>query len=104
MLKKLVLLFVLAVLLLGGAAGLYAYRLYQATAEPFQGYPPDTPQFVEISAGMGPQAIGQRLVEAGVVRDPLVYRVAIWRSGNAPGGDEANARFLARFRDRVRWL
>lgn len=28
----------------------------------------------------------------------------IWRSGNAPGGDEANGRFLARFRDRVRWL
>ena len=25
----------------------------------------------------------------------------IWRSGNAPGGDEANARFLDRFRDRV---
>src|SRR5690606_26319448 len=28
----------------------------------------------------------------------------IWRSGNAPGGDEANGRFLQRFRDRVRWL
>lgn len=28
----------------------------------------------------------------------------IWRSGNAPGGDEANGLFLARFRDRVRWL
>jgi uncharacterized phosphosugar-binding protein len=28
----------------------------------------------------------------------------IWRSGNAPGGDEANGRFLSRFRDRVRWL
>ena len=28
----------------------------------------------------------------------------IWRSGNAPGGDEANSRFLERFRDRVRWL
>ena len=28
----------------------------------------------------------------------------VWRSGNAPGGDEANARFLARFRDRVRKL
>lgn len=25
----------------------------------------------------------------------------VWRSGNAPGGDEANARFLARFRHRV---
>ncbi|MET9310832.1 sugar isomerase domain-containing protein [Kribbella sp. NPDC003505] len=28
----------------------------------------------------------------------------IWRSGNAPGGDAANARFLEDFRHRVRWL
>jgi uncharacterized phosphosugar-binding protein len=28
----------------------------------------------------------------------------VWRSGNAPGGDEANARFIAQFRGRVRWL
>jgi uncharacterized phosphosugar-binding protein len=28
----------------------------------------------------------------------------IWRSGNAPGGDEANAKFIARFAGRVRWL
>jgi len=28
----------------------------------------------------------------------------IWRSGNAPGGDEANAKFLAQFQDRVRKL
>jgi uncharacterized phosphosugar-binding protein len=28
----------------------------------------------------------------------------IWRSGNAPGGDQANARFLQDFRDRVKWL
>ena len=38
-----------------------------------------------------------KLVESGV--EP-----PIWRSGNAPGGDEANARFLASFRDRVRAL
>ena len=38
-----------------------------------------------------------RLVEAGT--EPPV-----WRSGNAPGGDEANARFIHRFRDRVRAL
>lgn len=38
-----------------------------------------------------------KLVEGGV--EPPV-----WRSGNAPGGDEANARFLHRFRERVRWL
>ncbi|MDO5605370.1 MAG: sugar isomerase domain-containing protein [Paracoccus sp. (in: a-proteobacteria)] len=28
----------------------------------------------------------------------------VWRSGNAPGGDAANARFIERFRGRVRWL
>lgn len=28
----------------------------------------------------------------------------VWRSGNAPGGDEANARFIGRFRHRVRAL
>ena len=38
-----------------------------------------------------------KLVERGI--EPPV-----WRSGNAPGGDEANARFIARFRDRVRAL
>lgn len=38
-----------------------------------------------------------RLVELGV--EPPV-----WRSGNAPGGDEANGRFLERFRGRVRAL
>jgi uncharacterized phosphosugar-binding protein len=39
----------------------------------------------------------ESLAESGV--EPPV-----WRSGNAPGGDEANARFLATFRDRVRKL
>jgi uncharacterized phosphosugar-binding protein len=34
------------------------------------------------------------LAEAGV-------QPPVWRSGNAPGGDEANARFLAGFRSRV---
>jgi uncharacterized phosphosugar-binding protein len=28
----------------------------------------------------------------------------VWRSGNAPGGDEANSAFLERFRGRVPWL
>ncbi|WP_306120143.1 MULTISPECIES: sugar isomerase domain-containing protein [unclassified Roseitalea] len=37
------------------------------------------------------------LVERGI--EPPV-----WRSGNAPGGDQANARFLDRFRHRVRGL
>ena len=28
----------------------------------------------------------------------------IWRSGNAPGGDEANARFVEKFKSRVKAL
>ena len=28
----------------------------------------------------------------------------IWRSGNAPGGDEANAKFISRFKGRVKRL
>ena len=28
----------------------------------------------------------------------------VWRSGNAPGGDQANGRFIADFRSRVPWL
>ncbi|WP_239712115.1 SIS domain-containing protein [Paenibacillus sp. 19GGS1-52] len=30
--------------------------------------------------------------------------VPVWRSGNAPGGDEWNNRFIQRFKGRVRWL
>lgn len=30
--------------------------------------------------------------------------VPVWRSGNAPGGDEWNNRFIDRFKGRVRWL
>lgn len=39
----------------------------------------------------------QRLAARGV-------EVPMWRSGNAPGGDEANQRFIARFKGRVRCL
>jgi uncharacterized phosphosugar-binding protein len=30
--------------------------------------------------------------------------VPVWRSANAPGGDEWNNRFIERFKGRVRWL
>ena len=39
----------------------------------------------------------QRLAAKGI-------EVPMWRSGNAPGGDEANARFISRFKGRVRCL
>lgn len=39
----------------------------------------------------------ERLAATGI-------EVPMWRSGNAPGGDEANAAFQDRFKDRIRWL
>ena len=74
----------LAVLTLAGilvVAGLGAWLYFGAT-RPYKGY--DGPeQFVEIPPGTGPASIGRRLVEAGVVRNELLFRVALWRSGQA---------------------
>lgn len=65
----------LAVLLaaIGAAlAGWYAGRLQR----PFQQYA-GAEQFVEIPPGLGVNAIGRRLVDAGVVPDLLTYRLAV---------------------------
>lgn len=64
------------------AAGGAAWWLRQQAATPFQGYPGDE-VFVDIPSGMGPRSIGARLAEAGVVRDMLTFRVALWLSGRA---------------------
>src|SRR5207302_3474991 len=38
-------------------------------------------QFVEPPQGIGSLAIGDRLVAAGVIRDRVVYRAALWMTG-----------------------
>jgi UPF0755 protein len=77
---KKALIFVIVLVLLGGAAG--AYVAYNRLNQPFRGYS-DAETFVEIPSGAGSRAIGDRLIAAGVVRDSLTYRVALWRSGHA---------------------
>jgi UPF0755 protein len=75
--------FLLGLLLLVAAvAGVAAYfgvsRVYQS----YKGY--DAAEvFVEVPTGAGPAAIGSRLVAAGVVRDTLTFRGALWLSGRA---------------------
>ena len=76
--KKLAL--VLVVLLLAAAAG--AFVLYARVGQPYRGYDTEA-QDVEIAPGSGTRAIGDALVAAGVVRDPLTYRIAVWQSGDA---------------------
>jgi UPF0755 protein len=70
---------VLLVILAGAAvAGWWYVRI----REPYRGYS-GAEQFVEIPAGAGTKAIGDRLIAAGVIRDPMTYRIALWLSGNA---------------------
>jgi len=80
--KWLVRLTVALLLVVGGVAAAFV-RLVRLAETPFQGYPSDRPALVELRSGLGPQAIGQRLIEAGIVRDRWTYRMAIWRTGQA---------------------
>ena len=72
----------LFVLLLIVAAAVGAAVMYQRVNQPYRGYA-DAEQFVDIPAGSSSLTIGDRLVESGVVRDRLTYRVALWMSGSA---------------------
>jgi UPF0755 protein len=81
--------FVLLVLILAvSAAGVLYTRVY----EPYRGYG-GVEQFVDIPAGVGTRAIGERLVAAGVIRDVLTYRLALWRSGVSRHLDAGEYRF-----------
>ena len=76
---RLLALLVVLILVLGGAA---AFVLYSRVDEPFRGYEGEAQQ-VEIAPGSGTRAIGEKLVQAGIVRDALTYRAALWLTGAA---------------------
>jgi UPF0755 protein len=62
------------------AAGAAAAIVYVRIQQPYQGYT-GTDQFVDIPPGSSTRTIGDRLVAAGVVRDPWTYRLSMWMSG-----------------------
>jgi UPF0755 protein len=64
------------------AAGVAAFVLSSRVDQPYRGYQGDA-QEIEIAPGAGTRAIGQQLVDAGVVRDQLTYRAALWLTGDA---------------------
>jgi len=59
-----------------------AYYGFTRVHEPYKGYA-ETERFVDVSPGASPTTIGQRLVEARVVRDDFTFRAALWLSGRA---------------------
>ncbi len=77
--KKIAIAF-LVLLLLAAAAAVTAFVLYSRVDRPFKGYEA-AEQFVDLPQGASTRAIGAKLVEAGVVSDPLTFRLALWRSG-----------------------
>jgi UPF0755 protein len=61
------------------AAGAAAAVLYMRVNRPYRGFE-GSEQFVEIPQGTGSTPIGERLVSAGVIRDAITFRVALWLS------------------------
>ncbi len=71
---------VLAILLLAVAGG--ASYVLTRVNQPYKGYE-GAEQFVEIPQGSGVAAMARRLAEAGVVRDRLAFRYAVWLTGES---------------------
>jgi UPF0755 protein len=74
---KKVVLVLLVLVLAAGAAGVWTYL---RVGETYRGYQ-SAEQFVEIPAGASSRTIGDRLVQAGIVRDALAFRIGLYVSG-----------------------
>jgi UPF0755 protein len=83
-------LFLVALAVIAGLG--VAATLYKRTSEPYKGYE-SAEQFVLIEPGSGTRAIGQRLIEAGVVRNEPTFRAALWRTGRARNLQAGEFRF-----------
>lgn len=87
--RHVALLLVIALIAAGGWLGWQQYELLQ---QPFQGWS-GAEQFVDIDPGTGTRAIGQRLIDGGVVADALTWRVALWRRADATRLEAGEYRF-----------
>lgn len=80
--RKLFTFIVLVILVLAVGAGIVGSILWGRLHEPHKGYAA-AEQFVEIPNGASTSEIRRRLVEAGVVRDALVFRAAMLWTGRS---------------------
>lgn len=72
----------LLVVVLAAIAGAGGWWIYRQVVEPYRGYD-EAEVFVDIASGSGPARIGDQLAQAGVVRDPTIFRAALVISGRA---------------------
>ncbi len=80
--------------LLAAAAGSAAWWLRGQATTPFRAFDGEA-VFVDVPPGTGPRSIGAKLVAAGVVRDDLTFRVALWLTGRARDLKAGEYRFEA---------
>lgn len=80
--RRALLLVPLTLLIVALGAALFGNVLWNRIGEPYKGNSA-TEQFVEIPPGTPTAAIGRRLVDAGIVRDTLVFRAALWWTGES---------------------
>src|SRR5687767_1166572 len=88
--KRLFLLIVFTALVLGAGG----WWIYSQVVEPYRGYT-EPEVFVDVAPGSSTDAIGSRLVEAGVVRDRRTFQVALWISGRSRSLRAGEYRFEA---------
>ncbi len=80
--RRALLVLFLLLLVIAAGAGVYANVIWNQVHEPYRGYT-TAEQFVEIPSGTPTAAITRSLVDAGIVRDALVFRLALWWTGDS---------------------
>ena len=78
--RKLLPIGVALIVLLAAVAAVVGWLGWKQLHEPYQGYS-GPEQFVTIRQGASSSEIGRQLAEARVVRDPSVFRAALWWTG-----------------------
>jgi cell division protein YceG involved in septum cleavage len=71
---------VILLVVMAVAAGVAVNAVLGRLDQPYKGYG-ETERLLDIPPRTTVAEIGRRLVEAGVVSDPYLFRIALWRSG-----------------------
>jgi len=90
--RKLVVALVVLVVIVAASAAVTRTAIWGRLHDPFKGYPSEE-QFVVVTPGTGTAAIGRRLVEAGIIRDELTFRAALWWTGRSQSLQAGEYRF-----------
>jgi peptidoglycan lytic transglycosylase G len=83
---------ILVLVILVVMAGIGANAIWRRIHAPYKGFT-GTERFVEIPPGSGAPAIGQVLVDGGVIRDDFTFRAALWWTGRSRALQAGEYRF-----------